>query len=238
MWRFLRRVVLAIRQQEFSSTDITITAESTRAGAPCPSCGRVSRRRHSSYPRLLMDLPADGRTVNIQLLVLRFRCANPACRRRVSAEPFPQLGCRHARRTKRPRNLLTHIGVLLGSGPALGFRDELHAPVSPDTILHPILHLLYRMELAPAPTCVWSASTTGRGAKVCDTGPLCAIWEKGWPVELLLEARANVLARMARRTSRRQDREPRRRRSVCRRGRSGCSPGRYRWLTAGTCCKT
>src|SRR5690606_14517346 len=88
---FLRGIGLVIRRQEFSPAHITITVESAKVGAPCPSCGRVSRSRHSSYTRLLMDLPADGRTVNILLLVRRFRCRNPACRRRVFAERFPQL---------------------------------------------------------------------------------------------------------------------------------------------------
>src|SRR5690606_25387959 len=71
MWGFLRGIGLVIRRQEFSPAHITITVESAKVGAPCPSCGRVSRSRHSSYTRLLMDLPADGRTVNIQLLVRR-----------------------------------------------------------------------------------------------------------------------------------------------------------------------
>src|SRR5690606_7155210 len=69
MWGFLRGIGLVIRRQEFSPAHITITVESAKVGSPCPSCGRVSRSRHSSYTRLLMDLPADGRTVNIQLLV-------------------------------------------------------------------------------------------------------------------------------------------------------------------------
>src|SRR5690606_57378 len=104
MWGFLRGIGLVIRRQEFSPAHSTITVESAKVGAPCPSCGRVSRSRHSSYTRLLMDLPADGRTVNIQLLVRRFRCRNPACRRRVFAERFPQLVRPHARRTERLEN--------------------------------------------------------------------------------------------------------------------------------------
>src|SRR5690606_6606430 len=146
MWRLLRRIVLIIRQQEFSSADITITAESTRTGAPCPLCGRVSRRRHSSYTRLLMDLPADGRTVNVQLLVRRFRCAYPGCRRCVCAQRFPRLLRPHAPRAQRLGGLLTRIVVLLGGEAGARLAQDLHVPVSPDTLLR----LLYRMELAPA----------------------------------------------------------------------------------------
>ena len=105
MWGFLRSSGLVIRHQEFSPAHITITVESVKVGAPCPSCSRVSRSRHSRYSRLLMDLPADGRTVNIQLVVRRFRCKNPACRRRVFAERFSRLVRTHARRTERLESL-------------------------------------------------------------------------------------------------------------------------------------
>src|SRR5690606_38710561 len=107
--------------------------------------GDDTRSRHSSYTRLLMDLHADGRTVNIQLLGRRFRCRNPACRRRVVAERFPPLVRPHARRTERLENLLTRIGVLLGGEAGARLSQDLHVPVSPDTMLR----LLYRMELTP-----------------------------------------------------------------------------------------
>src|SRR5690606_7967041 len=45
MWGFLRGIGLVIRRQEFSPAHITITVESAKVGAPCPSCGRVSRSR-------------------------------------------------------------------------------------------------------------------------------------------------------------------------------------------------
>jgi len=190
MWRLLRRIGLIIRQQEFSSADITITAESTRAGAPCPLCGRVSRRRHSSYTRLLMDLPADGRTVNVQLLVRRFRCANPGCRRRVFAERFPQLVRPHARRTERLESLLTRIGVLLGGEAGARLAQDLHVPVSPDTMLR----LLYRMELAPAVGLRVVGIDEWAWRKGVRYGTIVCDLETGRPVELLPEARADVLA--------------------------------------------
>ena len=162
MWGFLRGIGLVIRRQEFSPAHITITVESAKVGAPCPSCGRVSRSRHSRYTRLLMDLPADGRTVNIQLLVRRFRCRNPACRRRVFAERFPQLVRPHARRTERLENLLTRIGVLLGGEAGARLSQDLHVPVSPDTMC-----VSFIAWSSPRwSVCVWSASTSGRGAKV------------------------------------------------------------------------
>src|SRR5690554_5041619 len=160
MWGFLRGIGLVIRRQEFSPAHITITVESAKVGAPCPSCGRVSRSRHSSYTRLLMDLPADGRTVNIQLVVRRFRCKNPSCRRRVFAERFPRLVRPHARRTERLENLLTRIGVLLGGAPGC-----LRTCMSPSART-PCCVSFIAWNSPRRSVCVWLASTSGRGTKV------------------------------------------------------------------------
>src|SRR5690606_17343474 len=78
-----------------------LTVESVRPAARCPLCGRVSHRKHSHYTRFLMDLPADGRTVNIHLTVRRLRCTNPDCRRHVFAQRFPHLIRPHACPTER-----------------------------------------------------------------------------------------------------------------------------------------
>jgi len=91
VWKRLRHLGLNIQRQESSPSDITLTVESSRSGAQCPLCGRVSRRKHSRYTRFLMDLPADGRTVNIHLTVRRFRCNNPTCRAVYSPNAFPNL---------------------------------------------------------------------------------------------------------------------------------------------------
>src|SRR5690554_1698881 len=191
MWGFLRGIGLVIRRQEFSPAHITITVESAKVGAPCPSCGRVSRSRHSSYTRFLMDLPADGRTVNIQLLVRRFRCRNPACRRRVFAERFPQLVRPHARRTERLENLLTRIGVLLGGEAGARLSQDLHVPVSPDTMLR----LLYRMELTPVVGLRVVGIDEWAWRKGLRYGTIVCDLEAGRPVELLPEARAESAPR-------------------------------------------
>lgn len=137
-----------------------------------------------------MDLPADGRTVNLQLLVRRFRCSNAECRRHVFAERFPQLVRPHARRTERLESLLVRIGVHLGGEAGARLAQDLQVPVSPDTILR----LLLRMQLSPATTLRvvgiddWAWRKGARyGTIVCDL-------ETGRPVDLLPEARADVVA--------------------------------------------
>src|SRR5690606_32806063 len=191
MWGFLRSSGLVIRHQEFSPAHITITVQRAKADAPCPSCGRVSRSRHSSYTRLLMDLPADGRTVNIQLVVRRFRCKNPSCRRRVFAERFPRLVRTHARRTERLESLLTRIGVFLGGEAGARLSQDLRVPVSPDTMLR----LLYRMELAPAVGLRVVGIDEWAWRKGVQYGTIVCDLESGRPVELLPEAQAETVAR-------------------------------------------
>jgi len=137
-----------------------------------------------------MDLPADGRTVNIHLTVRRFRCNNPTCRRRVFAERFPQFVRPHARRTKRLDDLLTRIGVLLGGEAGARLAQDLHAPVSPDTILR----LIYCMEITPVANLRVVGIDDWAWRKGVRYGTIVCDLETRRPVDLLPEARTEVLA--------------------------------------------
>ena len=66
-------------------------AEQDRDRASCPVCGIQSSSRHSSYIRTLRDLSAQGRRVNIQARLTRWRCRNDQCDRRIFAERLPTL---------------------------------------------------------------------------------------------------------------------------------------------------
>jgi len=138
-----------------------------------------------------MDLPADGRTVNIQLVVRRVRCKNPSCRRRVFAERFPRLVRTHARRTERLESLLTRIGVFLGGEAGARLSQDLRVPVSPDTMLR----LLYRMELAPVVGLRVVGIDEWAWRKGVRYGTIVCDLESGRPVELLPEAQAETVAR-------------------------------------------
>ena len=97
----------------------------------------------------------------------------------------------HARRTERLESLLTRIGVLLGGGAGARLAQDLHTPVSPDTILR----LLYRMELAPATNVRVVGSDDWAWRKGVRYGTIVCDLETGRPVGLLPEARADVIAR-------------------------------------------
>jgi transposase len=51
-----------------------ITVRAMEANSSCPSCGVVSGRVHSRYPRRVADLPIAGRRVVLALHARRFRC--------------------------------------------------------------------------------------------------------------------------------------------------------------------
>src|SRR3954453_13982031 len=65
---------------------ILLIARSRSASATCPLCGSTSTRAHSFYLRRLADLPWQGRIVELQVRVRRFRCSSLECRPRIFAE--------------------------------------------------------------------------------------------------------------------------------------------------------
>ena len=52
---------------------ITVLCRSRVAAPPCPGCGQLSLRRHSSYPRRLADLPWQGRRGQVEGQVTRLK---------------------------------------------------------------------------------------------------------------------------------------------------------------------
>jgi transposase len=77
---------LAISRVLPTTQDITIEAGLVRSAVGCPDCGLLSRRLHSHYPRVLRDLPWQGRPAKIRVTARRFRCLNSACARKTFAE--------------------------------------------------------------------------------------------------------------------------------------------------------
>jgi transposase len=78
---------------------VAIDLRLAAATAVCPDCGQPSGRVHGRHRRRLADLPAAGRGVVLRLVVRRFRCATPACRRRTFAEQAPALAAPRRRRS-------------------------------------------------------------------------------------------------------------------------------------------
>ena len=89
---------------------------------------------HSSYARRLADLPWQGRRVELQVQVRRFRCTGADCRRHIFAERL-SFARPKARRTLRQRDMQQQIGLAVGGEPGSRLAGCLAMPVSGDTLL-------------------------------------------------------------------------------------------------------
>src|SRR6266852_1550317 len=109
---------------------------------PCPvPRSLVVTTPSSRTPALshLLDLPSQGRAVQMRVTVRRFRCADPNCRRRIFAEPLGDaVAGRSARRTTRLEAIVHHLGIALGGRPAAALARRLMLPVSKDTLLRAV----------------------------------------------------------------------------------------------------
>ena len=122
---------------EGASTVIMIRAMS--ANISCPSCGAVSDRVHSRYPRRLADLPIAGRRAVPMLHAIRFRCEAVLCERRIFAERFNDNILKPwARRTARTRSDCPLFGACPWRSAGASFARRLSIPVSNDALLRTV----------------------------------------------------------------------------------------------------
>ena len=86
------------------------------SGALCPGCRQLSLRVVSRYWRTPLDVTAAGLHVRLRVYARRFRCGNPACRRRVFAERLPGIPA-WGRRSDRVTALLAQTALAVGGLP-------------------------------------------------------------------------------------------------------------------------
>jgi transposase len=127
---------LAVDNVDGRDDTVIVTTRGNGPTASCPLCGASSGRVQSHYVRQPSDLPCAGRRVHLRLLVRRFRCGVPRCRRQVFAERFGMtVLAERARRTGRLEEVVHHLGLAMGGRPDAGFAQRLMLPVSNDTLL-------------------------------------------------------------------------------------------------------
>jgi transposase len=67
----------------------------------CPDCRQPTDRIHSSYPRILADLPWATTPIALRLTVRRFFCRTCTCARQTLSERLPTIALCYARTTTR-----------------------------------------------------------------------------------------------------------------------------------------
>ena len=120
---------------------LVLVAEPTRQAVPCPKCGELSRRQHSSYLRRPLDLPWRGHTVRLRVHSRRWFCDVPDCPREIFAERFDGVLARYARRTNDATELLTAFALQAGGEGGARLAHKAGVPISPDTLLR-LLHTM------------------------------------------------------------------------------------------------
>ncbi|MGR3279434.1 ISL3 family transposase [Acaryochloris marina NIES-2412] len=109
-------------EMDLEHQHLELSVMSTQTVAPCPLCGSVAHRVHSRYQRTLADLPCLHFSLSLLVLVCKFFCPNPGCRRRIFTERIPEVAAPWARKTVRQVQHLQEIGLALGgaAGSRLG----------------------------------------------------------------------------------------------------------------------
>src|SRR5258708_32221487 len=130
------QIVLVVVEQDGS---LVLVAEPTRSAVPCPSCGELSRRRHSRYQRRPLDLPWRGRMVRLRVHTRRWFCDLPGCSRKIFAERFDGALATYARRTDGTTELLKTFALQAGGEGGARLAQKAGVPTSPDTLLR-LLH--------------------------------------------------------------------------------------------------
>jgi len=125
---------VALRGVELGERGWIVQAEGGRSSV-CPVCGVKSSDRHSRYRRTAQDLPIQGVTVTLEMLVSRWRCRNVQCPRRIFTERIPKVVAPHRQRTERMESIVQCVGRSLGGRPAERLMKRLGMPVSDDSIL-------------------------------------------------------------------------------------------------------
>jgi transposase len=129
---------LQITEVHKQDNQIDIYAASVRTQGICPNCGERSTRVHSYYGRAPADFPIAACRVRLHLRVKRFRCLTEGCSRATFVDEFPHVLEKYARRTVRLYQAQEDIAFALGGEAGRHLADQLHMPISGDTLLRMI----------------------------------------------------------------------------------------------------
>jgi transposase len=169
---------------------ILLQLTTTAPVACCPSCAVPSSSIHSHYQRRLSDLPWGTRPVRLQLMVRKFVCRNPNCRRRIFTERLPELVAAYARKTQRLVAALQAIGVALSGQAGARLTKRLGLPASRDTLLR----LVRRLPLPVVPPLRAIGVDDWAHRKRQRYGTIVVDLERRRPVTLLHDREADTLA--------------------------------------------
>lgn len=95
----------------------------------------LSNRIHSTYRRVIADLPIIGATGIIEIQVRKFFCINSECKRKIFCERIGDLARPYGRRTERCRDFSSKVAFSTSCESASRVCGYIGIQLSPDTLL-------------------------------------------------------------------------------------------------------
>lgn len=168
-----------------------INASACQPRSTCPICSQASRRVHSRYSRMLLDLPISGHLARVNLKARKYFCDNHACPRKVFTERFDYEIRPYYRRMLRSNDLLARMALELGGNTGATISRYVGIPVSPSTVLR----VVKKLEIQPK---VWTSGVIGVDdwafKKGRTYGTVIVDLERKEVVDLLPDREADTLA--------------------------------------------
>ena len=126
---------ISINTVHIETSSIVINAQIKGKYGVCPVCGKKSHQVHSTYYRYLQDLSVFSKPVGIKLLIMKFKCSNHRCERKIFSQQLSSGFDRYSRRTKRANEQITQMSLEMSARKGSWISKNIGLPVSPSTCL-------------------------------------------------------------------------------------------------------
>ncbi len=125
---------LIVMRKEIIDNTMFIYCETKKQTTKCKYCGNESENVHSTYTRVISDLPIQNYKVKLVIKVKKYFCNNHKCNHTTFAEPLDFVE-KNAIRTKRLDDYINHVGLKTSSIEAEKQIKDTHVNISNNTIL-------------------------------------------------------------------------------------------------------